>query len=191
MLGYSNGRGGSLAHRPDRGYAPGPVLATRAVSAPTRRATPLDLEAIGAVDWLASRGLEGDLGLLPAPRAGCREHLSLSTRAGSTVAVAACGLAGRAALRTARWLVREALLSVEVLLAFGEDKGGSTIAAGQSLVSHMRANSIVINRGGLSARSGRGWRLQSLHGRQRNRPSRLSIQGMWRFVHARKVVLIG
>src|ERR1700690_1360356 len=120
----------------------------------------LGCEAIRAIDGLAARGAEGDLGLLAAARARRGEHLARTaiaapaaaavTTAARAVAGAAavagapaiagataglttrCLAAGSAAAATAR--LTEAALRVELLLARGERELLAAISAAQGLV---------------------------------------------------------
>src|SRR5262249_2135499 len=103
------------------------------------------LEAAGAVHRLVGARLEGQLCRATALRARRRIHLSrraLVVAPPATVAAvaivghaaAALGLARGTALRAAGRLVREALLRVELLLAFGENEGCAAVSAGKGLV---------------------------------------------------------
>src|SRR5262245_62518112 len=120
-------------------------------------------EAVAAVDGLAARRAEWDLGFLATVRAGGAEHLARAAVAIATAAVPACGVAPAGAVAAIRAVATatliagglaagptrgaaarlgEATLRVEVLLGCGEDELLSTIRAGQVLVCvHENRNS--------------------------------------------------
>jgi hypothetical protein len=122
-----------------------------------RRLAALAAEAVAAVDGLAARRTEGDLGLLAARGTGRREHFARTAvtvavaTATTTVATCAAGVAstgavaGTATLAIASSLAAgsagrapsrlgEAALGIEVLLGRGEHEFLSTVRTGQVLV---------------------------------------------------------
>src|SRR5215207_4326767 len=140
----------------------------------TRRAriwvlAPLAAEAVAAVDGLAARGTERDLGFLATGRARRLEHLAgcalvAAATTAAAVAAGATGIAatvratavrGTATLCVARSLAAgtaggaatrlgEATLRVEVLLGRGEHEFLSTVRAGQILVVIQKKDSFSI-----------------------------------------------
>ena len=101
-------------------------------------------EAVGAVDWTVTPGIEGDLGLLAtlgahdivhfATYAGSTARTVATRRTGSTATGITAGSTGRSALGAATGLVGESLGSVELLLAGGEREGHAAIDAREGLV---------------------------------------------------------
>ena len=107
------------------------------------------LEAVGAVDRLATCRDERDHGLAATAVADGRMHDAVAARGAAFGAVATASvatLAGRLGGAPAVWaaagLVGEALLRVELLLAGGEDELLATVTAGQGLVgdTHQRVS---------------------------------------------------
>src|SRR5262249_44089312 len=112
------------------------------------------LEAVRAIHGLVVAGLERHLSLLAAAGTRRAEHLALSASAGAIPAAirgravaAICGsavalrLAGSAAIRAATRFGKPAA-GVEVLLAAGECKCLTAIAAGQNGVGRHRDGSL-------------------------------------------------
>ena len=93
------------------------------------------LEAVTAINGLVAARLEGHARLAAARRAGGDVHLPLWT-------LAHAGLARRAALRAARWLMGQPLAGVEVLLARREYEVLPAITAPKSQIGGQTGTSL-------------------------------------------------
>ena len=115
------------------------------------------LETVGAIHRLIATRLERDLSLFPATRARGAEHLALATsarairRRGSVAVIRRATIALRfargAAIRAATRFGKPAT-RVEVLLATGESKSLTAIAAGQRCIGRHRDGSLRVTRPG-------------------------------------------
>lgn len=95
------------------------------------------LETRTAIDWLVLLRQEGHLRGLSALGAGDGVHLTNATNAATSST--SCD----ATIGAATWLVQQALLLIELLLACGEDEVLAAIAAAEGLVLEVQNNDLL------------------------------------------------